>query len=226
VLTVSETWANEIKNDHGRDVKVITNGFDRMDFEESTINSVGDKFIISHSGLLNEFRNPKSLWAALRVLCQEDEDFAKLLQIEFCGIVDRKVLENIQSDKILGPRFKFKDYVSHSEVLRIYNSSSVLLLLLNDTDNAKGHLPGKLFEYLASNRNILAIGDVAGDSSKIIQETETGITCDPADGDSIKKAISSFFTHFKNGTFPNSVSIEQYSRKTLTNKLVDVLEQL
>jgi glycosyltransferase involved in cell wall biosynthesis len=226
VITVSETWANEIKTDHGSEAKVITNGFDHMDFEESTTNPVSDKFIISHSGLVNEFRNPQSLWSALRELCQEDEDFAELLQIEFCGMVHRQVLEIIQSDKILGPKFKFKDYVSHLEVLRIYNSSSVLLLLLNDTDNAKGHLPGKLFEYLASNRNILAMGDIEGDSSKIIQETKTGITCDPEDVNSIKKAISSFFTHFKNGTFPNSVSIEQYSRKALTGKLVEVLEQL
>ena len=225
VLTVSETWANEIKKDHGKEAQVITNGYDYQDFRSSN-HTVDKKFIISHSGLVNEFRNPQNLWVALTELCKEDEEFDKMLQIEFSGIVDSQVLDAIKSDKILGSKFKFNDYVSHQEVLKIYNSSSVLLLLLNNTDNAMGHLPGKLFEYLPSNRYILAIGATEGDSAKIIQETETGISCNPEDMAGIKKAISSFFTHFKNGNFPDSVNIEKYSRKVLTRKLADVFEQI
>lgn len=226
VLTVSDTWADEMKGDHGKQAEVITNGFDPADFEGRSVNSVDNKFVISHSGLVNNFRNPRGLWAALRELCEEEPNFASFLQIEFCGMIDREVLENIQSDKVLGSKFKFRDYLSHQEILAIYNSSSVLLLLLNNTENAKGHLPGKLFEYLASNRYILAIGDSKGDASNIIQETGTGIACDVEDINSIKKAITTFFTHFKNANFPNSVSIDKYSRKSLTKKLVDVLEQL
>ena len=49
-------------------------------------------------------------------------------------------------------------YVPHDQVFQLQQSSQLLLLLINNTPNAKGILTGKLFEYLASGRPVWAIG--------------------------------------------------------------------
>jgi len=136
------------------------------------------------------------------------------------------VINKINSDPVLGPKFKFQNYVPHDKAIRLGQSSSVLLLLLNKSENAKGHLPGKLFEYLASNRFILALGPAGGDAANIITNTGSGETCNTDDISGIKNVVSTFFTHFKNANFPDSKNIDEYSRKALTKRLSELLEQL
>ena len=67
------------------------------------------------------------------------------------------------------------DYLPHDEVIAEQQRSKVLLLLVNNTKNAKGILTGKFFEYMASGTPILAIGPVDGDLAEIIHETNTGL---------------------------------------------------
>lgn len=225
VISVSDSWAEEIKQDHEKKAYVVTNGFDQSDFtgKEKWAN---DKFRIAHCGLINRFRDPEGLWKVLSDLCSENEEFNDSLEILFAGTVEPQVIDSIRNNTVLAPKFKFEGYLSHEDVLDVYRSSSVLLLLLNRTENAKGHIPGKLFEYLASNRHILAIGDINGDSANIISKTQIGETCGPEDLKAIKKAITSFFSHFKNGKFPDKEKIEEYSHAFLTKKIVAILEDL
>lgn len=64
--------------------------------------------------------------------------------------------------------------------------STVLLLLLNDTQDIMGRIPAKLFEYLAAKRPVLAIGNLQGDAAKIIHETGAGLVADFKDKQAIK----------------------------------------
>jgi hypothetical protein len=51
----------------------------------------------------------------------------------------------------------------------------VLLLIEIDSPETKSIIPGKLFEYMVSNRPIIAIGPNGSDFAEIITETNTGI---------------------------------------------------
>jgi glycosyltransferase involved in cell wall biosynthesis len=98
----------------------------------------------------------------------------------------------------------------------------MLLLLLFNSDSGKGNIPGKVFEYLASRKPILAFGPERGDSAEIVEECggfyhryEEGV-------DAIKEHIVKVFK----GELRLSSNIDQYSRKNLSGKLARYLEEI
>ena len=100
--------------------------------------------------------------------------------------------------------------------------SHVLLLMINQTPNAKGIVTGKVFEYMASGRPTLIIGPTDGDVSKIVIKCNAGITCAYDDVVNIKQEILQLF--YKKKEY--KASINSYSRESLTEKLVDILNSL
>ena len=52
----------------------------------------------------------------------------------------------------------FAGNVPRAEALQQAVDSHALLLLLNQQKNARGRIPGKLFEYLAAHRPVLNFG--------------------------------------------------------------------
>jgi hypothetical protein len=57
---------------------------------------------------------------------------------------------------------EFIEYLPHEEALGLAAKSSALLLLLNNTPNKMGIIPGKTFEYLALRKPIICIGPTNG----------------------------------------------------------------
>ena len=220
-LTVSETWVVSFKILGSKNVKLITNGFDEDDFEVRERES--DKFIIGHFGLLNHLRNPKNLWKTLNNLCDENPDFNEKLEIRLSGNIDTEVLQNITQYFHLKNKVKILGYLSHKDVLKQYNSSSVLLLLLFNSESGKGNYPGKIFEYFAAKRAILAFGPEDSDTEKLIQKTKTGVffTYDKIE---LKKEILNLFHNNVNSV--ESTEIEGFSRKKLTKDLSDLLNNI
>ena len=105
--------------------------------------------------------------------------------------------------------------------------ASVLLLIEIDSDETRGIIPGKLFEYLASGSPILAIGPDKWDAQRIISETEAGKVYSYQDISGIKTYILSLFQKFLNNEeMINSHDIDQYHRKSLTGKLANLIKQI
>jgi len=115
----------------------------------------------------------------------------------------------------------------HEEVLKESAASQVLLLLLNNTPNVMGIVPGKIFEYLATRRPVLCIGPTNGDSARIIRESKAGITCNFDDKPAMKNAILGLYERFKQGSLQNQDGeIDSFSRKGLTGKISALLKEL
>jgi hypothetical protein len=115
-------------------------------------------------------------------------------------------------------------YVSHQEALIQQRKSQLLLLIEINSKNTISIIPGKLFEYMASGRPILAIGPLGSDFSEIIAETNTGVFFDYSQKDALKTSILSFYQSFLDGKLGvNAVGLEAYSRRKLTEKLSEVI---
>lgn len=204
-------------------IEIISNGFDS---EIAQNQKLDEYFTILHVGSINPDRNHESFYLALHELINEIELLKESLQVKFIGKTDFAARENIKKYK-LDAYFEFVSYIPYSEVSTVQQSARLLYLPLNNTPNAKGILTGKFFEYLAAKRPILAQGPKDGDVAKIIKETKSGAIYDFEDILSIKQEIRKQFQCYlnKQDTF-ESVNIEQYSRKHLTQKLKYVLEKL
>lgn len=215
VITVSETWSKEFNEIQSRNYKIITNGYDQDDFSNVQSKQAGDKFVISHFGLINDFRNPEIFWNCIKSIATTNN-----IEIRLFGTIEARIKEFVMSDEVLKEIVVFRPPVSHEEVLKAYSESDVLLLLLNNSDNAKGHIPGKLFEYLASHRIIVALGPTNGDAAKIIANCNAGIAIDWSNEALLMNKLQAII----NGEIlssPNLDIIQRYSRKYLTNRLVN-----
>ena len=207
--------------------KVITNGYDEEDIFNGTLEK-DKKFSIAHIGTLVKSRNPEVLWKVLKELTNENAVFKNELEIKLVGKVDINVIESIASYG-LKDFVKKINYLPHKEVIKEQQKTKVLLLLVNQTKNAKGILTGKVFEYLAASVPILAIGPVDGDLAQIIKTTESGIISDFNDSENLKKNILELFAGKRMNFNTSAGSVEEikkYSRLVLTKKLSELLNSL
>jgi hypothetical protein len=94
------------------------------------------------------------------------------LEIKLIGSVSQEVLETI-SQFGLDSYLNNLGYVSHGEAIAHQRRSQVLLLIEIDSEDTK-YYPGKLFEYMVSNRPIIGIGPKNSDFAEIITTTNTG----------------------------------------------------
>ncbi|HEY5507494.1 MAG TPA: glycosyltransferase family 4 protein [Paludibacter sp.] len=223
VLVVSSGMEEEFAPMKPKKLQVITNGYDESDVQVGTL-ALDAKFSISHIGTLNAARNPRIVWKVLSEICVENSAFKKDLQIQLVGKVDFSVLEDIQTYRLQEQLLKI-DYLSHSEAIAKQNTSQVLLLLINQSGNAKGILTGKFFEYMAAKRPILAVGPTDGDAAVVLNETGAGVMVDFADEQATKTAILNYYNQYKKGTLSvQSESVERFSRRSLTGELAGLLD--
>ncbi|MGB5383252.1 MAG: glycosyltransferase [Lutimonas sp.] len=207
-----------------KNTQVISNGFV---FKNSTIDSQLDhSFSLTHVGLMNADRNPEMLWEVLGELLIEVEEFSKDLSINLIGKVDGQVKEQIKKNN-LENLTAYVDYLPHDEVVKSQNSAQVLLLPVNRVPFARGIITGKVFEYLQSNRPILAIAPKDGDLAEIIEETQAGVVVDFHEKQKLKEEILSFYKKYKEQNLRiDSINIEQYNRRQIAIKLKDLLNKL
>jgi len=225
IVVVSNGMREEYELLKPKNIKVITNGYDESDIQIGDIKK-DEKFSISHIGTLNSTRNPQTLWKVLSEICTENPEFKADLQIQLIGKVDFSVLEEINLLNFSNNLLKVS-YLSHKEAIIRQQSSQVLLLLINQSVNAKGFVTGKFFEYLAAKRPILAIGPTDGDVAAILSETSAGKIVGFNDYQATKKTVIDLYLQYKSGKLNvDTKSIDRYSRKSLTGELSKILNSL
>lgn len=226
ITIVSPTWKTDLEQLGAKNVSVIPWGFDPEDYE--TVNSrVGERFTLTHLGIMGYDRNPTTLFQVLQELCEELDGFRQKLELQLVGQVDFSVKEAYEKAG-LAANVKLVGSVPRQEALEMMMSSPILLLLLNQQPNAKGRIPGKLFEYLASRRPILCLGPTDSDVAKIITETQSGQTCAYEDAEATKQVVRNLYQQFLDEKLQQPVDshIEQYSIRTLTGKVARFLEDI
>jgi len=222
LLVVSHGMKQEFEKLNPKQIEIISNGYDEADVQ--TIKTTLDKkFTISHIGLLTQKQNPYVLWKVLSEICFDNAAFRSDLEIQLVGNVDYSVIELIQQFK-LESQLTRVDYLPHNEAIAKQQSSQVLLLLLMNGLGNKCILTGKLFEYLAAKRPILAFGPSDGDAATVLENSNAGIMINFNDEKTTRKVILEHYKKFKAGKlFVESKSLQQYSRKNLTKQLAEVI---
>ena len=220
IVVTSPTTKKEFQAITPKPVEVITNGFDVGENREIPLDR---NFSISHIGSLLSGRNPDILWEILQEISIENPIFKENLQLKFAGAVSGEVKESLQKYGLM--KFSgFKGYISHSEALEMQNNSQVLLLVEIDTPETKGIIPGKLFEYLAAGRPIIALGPENSDIKEIIENVQAGFYFNYEAKEKLKTQILNYFSDFLKGQLKVSPKeINKYSRRELTRNMSELI---
>lgn len=233
-LATSYTDAENFRK-KGANAFCITNGFDvdasttlSMTEENSKslpLSNSTTKFTLSYIGVLEQLRNPEILWETLNDLVQENADFKRDFELKFVGRLDDKILQKIESS-VLKNNLTNLDYQTHDVALKHMQDSTVLLMTNFPQESSKGIIPGKIFEYLATGKTILSFGPKDADVEKILNETKAGKHFGYDEKENLKNFILESYQNWKSGTLnQNAENIEQFSRKNLTQKLVDLMNK-
>jgi glycosyltransferase involved in cell wall biosynthesis len=222
IIVTSNTTKKEFEAITKKPIAVITNGYDTENIAKQALDT---KFTLAHIGSFLSERNPQLLWESLVELVQEIPDFKTHLEIKLIGAVSQEVLETI-NEFGLDSYLNNLGYVSHSEAIAHQRKSQVLLLIEINSEDTKSIIPGKLFEYMVSGRPIIAIGPNGSDFAEIITTTNTGVFFDYSEKMKLKSVLLNFYNQYLEGKLQsNAVGLQQYSRKSLTEKLVELINK-
>lgn len=220
ILVTSQTTKKEFEVLTTKPIEIITNGFD---VEKVARQPLDEKFSIAHIGSFLSERNPRILWKCLKEIIKENPDFKKDFELKLIGAVSQEVLDALAEFR-LNSYVNNLGYVSHKTAVEHQKKSQVLLLVEINSEDTKSIIPGKLFEYMASERPILAIGPEGSDFASIIKETNTGAFFHYDEFDALKERILAYYAAYKEGNLKTyAVGLQQYSRKSLTEKLSKII---
>lgn len=200
-----------------RPVSVVTNGFDGATGDGR---QPGGEFVLAHIGSLLSDRNPEPLWNALKNLKGREEGFGQHLRLELTGLVSDEIVDSLR-EKGLWEHTLVRPYVPHTEAVALQRQAQVLLLVEIDAPHTRGIVPGKLFEYMAAARPVLAIGPEGWEAAGMVTESGCGKGFTYAQQAAIEQQLLSWYEGFRRGTLhQNPAGAEPFRRRTLTEKLV------
>jgi glycosyltransferase involved in cell wall biosynthesis len=224
IVAVSDAIAQELRAfDPAGPVRVIPNGCDFDDFAGLEY-TPGDRFRITHTGSFFGKRNPRAFLTALADSGLDD------VVARFVGdfrSVDREWVQELG----LGDRLELLDYLPHRRALELQRDSEANLLLLPDAAGRGKVVPsGKIFEYLAAERPILAAVPIDGAAATLVRETGAGIVVAPDDEKGIREALVGLHTRWQAGRLGNGYLSEgdrrRLSRTTRVEELAELLWSL
>ena len=192
VVCVSDFIADEVRTlePRGR-VLTIANGSDFDDFD-GLVYTPGPRMRITHAGSFFGKRDPRPF---LQALHDSELDIVARFLGDFRSS-DREWADGLG----LGDRLELIPYAPRATSLALQRDSDALLLLIPEAGGrGKGVLSGKVFEYLAAERPILAAVPPDGAAAELIRETGAGVVAAPDDVDALRDALAELHRRFTNG---------------------------
>ena len=200
----------------------IANGCDFDDFAGLEYRP-GKRFRITHTGSFFGRRDPRPFLTALA----ESEIDAVARFVGDFRPADREWAGGLG----LGDRLELHPYGSRRLALELQRDSEALLLLIPEAGGrGRGVLSGKVFEYLAAERPILAAVPPDGAAAELIRETGAGIVAPPDDVEALRAALESLEGRWRagslDGTPLDAETRERLSREARAQELAELLWSL
>ena len=224
IVTAAESISVETRGINPRGpVVTIANGCDFDDFAGLEYART-DRFRLTHAGSFFGKRDPKPFLQALADSGIED------VTVRFVGDFrpgDREFMDSLG----LGDRVELIDYVPRRESLALQRNSDALLLLIPDAGGrGRGVLSGKVFEYLAAERPILAAVPPDGAAARLLQDTGAGVVAAPDDVEALRDALVELHARWRDGKLDGTPLSPEWrdrlSRARRVEELADLLRTL
>jgi glycosyltransferase involved in cell wall biosynthesis len=232
VTTVSK-WHAKLLSAYNQNVHLIYNGFAPELFYPQIIKN--EQFTITYTGRIEslEIKNPSLLFEAMSQLSTEKKvDITKIrLQFYLIDEKSKEIIRNWAQKHAIADFVDIFDTVQNTEIPKILNSSSILLLLANKStgeNSPKGIMGTKIFEYLAVEKTILCIRNDEDCLEKTINSANAGLAA--SEVEEVKEFILEKFAQWQqNGYIQQPVNkefVRQFSRKRQAKQFAEMLTLL
>ncbi len=191
---------------------VVPNGYDPQVFEGITprVHPL-PRMIVTHVGTVYKTASPRFYLDALDGLPEHIRDH---IETRFIGRISESETALITGRKA---NVKVVGFVPQAEALKFMADTDYLLLTMTNEIS----VPGKLFEYFAVGKPILAITPPASEVDQILQETGAGVTAPPEDTAAIQAMLLRAFEAWrtrKRVVEQHGQPVERYERPRLVQE--------
>jgi len=224
IVAVSDAIAEEVREREPRGpVVTIANGSDFDDFA-GLEHTRSDRLRITHAGSFFGKRDPRPFLTAVKQSGLDD------VVVRFLGDF-RSTDREWADEQELGDRLELIPYAPRRRSLELQRDSDVLLLLIPEAGGrGKGVLSGKVFEYLAAERPILAVVPPEGAAAELIRDAGAGVVVAPDDVEGMTAALRELHARWQAGSLDGTPLSEEWrdrvSRRARVEELARLLETL
>jgi glycosyltransferase involved in cell wall biosynthesis len=213
---------------HARSAASVThiyNGFDPDDFAGPAPPArprASESWRLVYTGTLFSLTSPGPLVAAIEALAASEPAAARKIELVFAG---RRTPDQDQLLQRVAPlcRLDTREYIPHDEAIALIRSADALCVLLSDLPEAGRVVPAKVFEYMASQKPILAVAP-RGEVWDLLRSHPASFVC-PTTGVS---ELRDWLVRSVNGgaRWPEGarLDITPYNRRIQARSLADLLD--
>lgn len=171
IVTVSGIWSRFYAGKYGLPTETVMNGFDPKDFSLDVDPSADLPVRLLHAGTIYQGRrDPRPLFEAIR----RQRFPAKELRLLFYGH-QLDGIRTLADEMGLGDVVEIGNAMPYRDAIALQKRADVLLLMQWNDKADEGNVPAKVFEYLATNRQILGLGPLDGVPARLVRDREAGI---------------------------------------------------
>ncbi|MGH8614965.1 MAG: glycosyltransferase [Gammaproteobacteria bacterium] len=211
---------------------LIANGYDEESFRAAERAGSGpsprsgNRLVLVHSGVLyRSERDPSAFFAAIADLVRSEKISPERLEIVLRASGDEAYYQKILDHQGIAEMVKLKPALPYRAALEEMLRADGLLLFQAASCNHQ--IPAKLYEYLRTQRPVLALTDPAGDTACALRKAGAGRVVRIDSKEEIRDALLVFLREI--GTLGDKVAVhdvQQYSREARTRELAQLFDTI
>ena len=223
VITTTRAFLRLLPQDHlPRHQFAITNGYDESDFgSQGASRPATDSVRIVYTGVWRPGYGPVDLYEAVKLLREQGSPCLARLRIVMAGFPPGRAR-----------MYGIEDYVEelgrvpHSEAIALMSGADALYLPVSKGVYEVASIPGKLFEYLGSQRPVLVSAQAGSEVAQVIDQVGGAVRLEPDDSASLARAIEQLCLAGPAAIFSprDEAALQNYTRSNLTRKLAQALD--
>lgn len=220
-IHASDVWASQLGRMVGKKTYWIPNGYDPEVFIKlAKTEPKKEPFYISYVGTLHFTQKLDPFLIGFEKFIRTSRVQPEMCKLNFVGTSGVKTI--IKKYNTIQKYVKNVPYIAKSDAIKFMLQSHILLLFLN---NDTGWCPAKIYEYLASERWILASPNNSGVINRLLKETNAGIVLDkPVEiANWLKMKFNEFIANGYKQPNTNLIAVQKYSRNNQVKRLVQIL---
>jgi glycosyltransferase involved in cell wall biosynthesis len=197
---------------------VVPNGYDPDIFATfHPRQNTSPRMVVTHVGTVYKTASPLFYLDALDRLPVEVRDN---IDTRFIGRISESEAPGLQSR---ASKVRVEGFLPQTEALRFMEETDYLLLTMTNEIS----VPGKLYEYMASGKPILAITPHGSEVDEVVRETQCGLTAPPDSPKEIAAMLQRAYRAWRNReplTKPRQDLIAQFDRRRLAEHYCHIMQ--